>query len=53
MEKREPAYTVGGRRVDSPALSARGSDLPGAPQVEAGLTRKFETAPEASSARAQ
>ena len=31
------------RRVDSPALSARGSDLPGAPQDEAGLTRKFET----------
>ena len=26
------------RRVDSPALSARGSDLPGAPQDEAGLT---------------
>ena len=31
------------RRVDSPAWSARGSDLPGAPQDEAGLTRKFET----------
>ena len=31
------------RRVDSPALSARASDLPGAPQDEAGLTRKFET----------
>ena len=30
------------RRVDSPALSARGSDLPGAPQDEAGLTRKSE-----------
>ena len=30
------------RRVDSPALSARASDLPGAPKDEAGLTRKFE-----------
>ena len=31
------------RRVDSPALSARASDLPGAPKDEAGLIRKFET----------
>ena len=31
------------RRVDSPAWSGRVSGLPGAPQDEAGLTRKFET----------
>ena len=31
------------RRVDSPALSARASDIPGAPKDEAGLIRKFKT----------
>ena len=31
------------RRVDSPALSARVPYLPGEPQDEAGLPRKFET----------
>ena len=32
-----------GRKVDSPALPRRGSDLHGAPQDEASLTKKFET----------
>ena len=36
-------HTVKGFSVVNKAEVARGSDLPGAPQDEAGLTRKFET----------
>ena len=35
----------GDRRVDPPELSGRVLGLPGTPQDEAGLTRKFETSP--------
>ena len=42
---RESTAPARDRWVDSPALSARGPDLPCTTQDEAGLTRKFETRP--------